>query len=151
MAGDRKSKNLLSLCGEYAVASELCKHGFNASITYGNAKAVDICVFDEDTNIYKRIEVKTSRNDRIVTGFFQKYDYDTVQHPDYWIIVYIDENNINHFYVMTHEEMGNAQMQRNNMFEWYKVDGVDNIRLKDIQIFENKFDKINFNNVSINE
>ena len=39
MTKKKEDKDLLAMCGEYAVASELCKNGFNASITYGNAKA----------------------------------------------------------------------------------------------------------------
>lgn len=150
MAADRRSKQLLSLCGEYAVVSEMCKHGYDASITLGNAKGVDVVVFDGD-NHYRKIEVKTSRNERIVTGFFQKYDGDTESHPDYWIVVHIDENDQNHYYVMTHEEMGNVQMSHNKMNEWYKVQGVDNIGLREIAMYENRFDKINFDDVQIND
>ena len=148
MAEKKEDKDLLAMCGEYAVASELCKNGFNASITYGNAKAVDICVFDNKTSTFKRIEVKTSRSKRFVTGFFQKYYLENSgkTHPDYWIIVHIDDNNQNHFYVLTHEEMAEAQMKRNGLTKWpvEKPKGVDNVGLDNISMHENRFDKIKF-------
>ena len=148
VAKNKKEKDLLSLCGEYAVASELCKRGYNASITYGNAKAVDVIVFDDTTSTFKRIEVKTSRNDRFVTSFFQKYylNNNNKTHPDYWIIVRVDDDK-NHFYVLTHDEMARAQMSNNKINEWWieKPTGVDNVSLKHIEMYENKFDKITFN------
>ena len=151
MAGkkNKEEKDLLAMCGEYAVASELCKFGFNASITYGNAKAVDICVLDNQTGSFKRIEVKTSRDKKFVTGFFQKYylENNDKTHPDYWIIVYIDPDHHNHFYVLTHDEMARVQMVRNGMTEWpiEKQRGVDNVLLEQISMHENRFDKISFN------
>ena len=72
MAKNQLGKQLLGMAGEYSVCAELLKRGHNASVTMGNAKAVDIVVFQQD-NTYRRIEVKTSRNKRFVTGFFQKY------------------------------------------------------------------------------
>lgn len=144
----QSAKLLLSIAGEYGVASELSKRHFNVSITYGNAKAVDIILCGEDANgipTYKTVEVKTSRNKRIVTSFFQKYGDKTVKHPDYWVIVYIDKDNVSHYYVLTHQEMGEVQMRRNNMNNWGPVkNGVDNIIITNISTFENQWDKIKF-------
>jgi len=137
-----KEKYRLGMAGEYGVCSELCKRGFDASITLGNAKAVDIVVFMQDST-YRRIEVKTSRNKRFVTGFFQKYyDIDQSPHPDFWILVLIDEDNKSHYYILTHEEMGNVQMKRNEMDAWERIVGCDNVLLKDIEQFENNWEKI---------
>lgn len=142
MAKNQKEKQRLSMAGEYGVCAELSKRGFDASITFGNAKAVDILVSFPD-NSYKRIEVKTSRSKRFVTGFFQKYyDQSQTQHPDYWVLVYIDKDFISHYYILTHEEMGRVQMKRNKMNDWAQVNGCDNVLLKDIKQFENQWDKI---------
>lgn len=142
MATIQIEKQRLGMAGEYSVCAELLKRGYNASITMGNAKAVDIVVFLQD-NTYRRIEVKTSRNKRFVTGFFQKYyDQALSLHPDYWILVYIDEEYLSHYYVFTHEEMGNVQMKRNEMDAWEKIEGCDNVLLKDIEQFEDKWEKI---------
>ncbi len=135
-------KQRLGMAGEYSVCAELLKRGHNASITMGNAKAVDIVVFMQD-NSYRKIEVKTSCNKRFVTGFFQKY-YDRTKslHPDFWVLVHIDEDYKSHYYILTHEEMGNAQMKRNEMDTWERIVGCDNVLLKDIEQFEDRWEKI---------
>ena len=129
------------MTGEYCVCAELLKRGYNASITMGNAKAVDIVVFLQD-NTYKRIEVKTSRNKRFVTGFFQKYYDKSRIHPDFWIFVHIDTENMSHYYILTHEEMGEVQMKRNEMDNWEKIEGCDNVLLCDLELFKDKWDII---------
>ena len=142
MAKIQSDKQRLGMAGEYGVCAELLKRGHDASITMGNAKAVDIVVFLQDQT-YRRIEVKTSRDKRFVTGFFQNY-YDKTQtlHPDFWVLVYINDENNSHFYVLTHEEMGNVQMKRNEMDAWERIVGCDNVLLKDIEQFEDKWEKI---------
>ena len=44
MAKSQAEKQRLSMEGEYCACAELLKRGHNASITMGNAKAVDIIV-----------------------------------------------------------------------------------------------------------
>jgi len=56
------SKNILSLAGEYAVASELCKRGLYAQLTLGNYKSTDIVIFNENHEKYVRIEVKSQQS-----------------------------------------------------------------------------------------
>ena len=142
MAKIQSEKQRLGMAGEYSVCAELLKRGHNASITMGNAKAVDIVVFLPDKT-YRRIEVKTSRNKRFVTGFFQKY-YDKTQtlHPDFWVFVYIDDKNNSHYYVLTHEEMAHVQMKRNEMDTWERIIGCDNVLLRDIEPFKDKWETI---------
>lgn len=145
MAKNQYEKSLLSKAGEHAVCSELLKHHFDASITEGNCKATDIVIFDlkSDAHTFKTVEVKTSRNKTVVTNFFQKYGDITKQHPDYWVIVHIDENDINHYYIFTHQEIGNIQIIRNKMTGWYSAPGgCDNIRIADIIDYENKWETI---------
>lgn len=141
MAKNQFGKQLLGMAGEYGVCAELSKRGFDANITMGNAKATDVVIFLEDKS-FRRIEVKTTRSTRFVTGFFQKYyDKDKI-HPDFWILVQIDAENVSHYFILTHEEMGKVQMDRNEMDKWEKIDGCDNVLLKDIEQFEDKWDKI---------
>jgi hypothetical protein len=138
-------KARIGLAGEFGVASELLKLGCDATVTFGNAKATDVIVYDsQKPHLCQRIEVKTSKRKRFVTGFFQKYGDKTKPHPDYWVIVYIDENNISHYYVLTHDEMGKVQMDRNGLTTWQPVEGVDNVTLNNIKPFENQWSKIIF-------
>lgn len=134
------------MTGEYGVCAELCKRGFDASITFGNMKATDIIILMPDKT-YRRIEVKTSRKTRFVTGFFQKY-FDITQndHPDYWVLVHIapsaENDEMLNYYILTHQEMGDVQMKRNNMPHWQYVKGCDNVLLKHILLSKDQWSKI---------
>jgi len=142
MAKTSKEKYRLSMAGEYGVCAELSKRGFNASITFGNAKATDVVIILENKS-FRRIEVKTTRSTRFVTGFFQKY-YDKMQtvHPDYWILVQIDAENVSHYYILTHEEMGKVQMKRNEMDDWERIKGCDNVLLRNLEQFREKWETL---------
>lgn len=144
MAKKQIEKQRLSMAGEYGVCAELSKRGCDVSISLGNSKAVDIFLFKQDGTIVKRIEVKTSRSSKFVTGFFQKYyDKSHRNHPDFWVLVHIDSNNISHYYILTHEEMGDVQMKRNKMDVWGKVEkGCDNVLQREVKLFEDMWDKI---------
>ena len=133
----------IGMAGEFGVCSELYKRGYDASITLGNKKAVDIYVAIANDR-YISIEVKTSRNTKIVTGFFQKYARSNqIPHPDYWVLVYIDKNNMSHYYVLSHQEMAAEQMRRNGMSQWAHVEkGVDNVLVRDLSNYENAWNKI---------
>ena len=48
------------LAGEFYVLAQLTARGFDASLTLGNTKGVDILVMNNDKNIGFRVEVKTS-------------------------------------------------------------------------------------------
>lgn len=132
------------LAGEYAACSELLKRGYTARITEGNAKGVDIVLFDNVNKTYKTVEVKTSTKNNVVTGFFQKYYDKTKPHPDYWIIVNIDRYLINHYYILTHEEIGKLQMMRNKMTEYKKIEGCDNLLIKDLEPWKDNWMLLNY-------
>jgi hypothetical protein len=57
----------LSLAGEYAVASELCRRGFYAQVTLGRLKRTDLLVYDQESDRELRIEVK-SKQGRVWPG-----------------------------------------------------------------------------------
>lgn len=135
----------VGMAGEFGVCAELFKRGYDVSMTMGNYKAVDIIVTKQGGGS-ARIEVKTSRSSRktIVTGFFQKYFSKTQNpHPDFWVLVYIDQYFKSHYYVLTHDEMGQEQMIRNNMTYWHHVPkGCDNVSIKTLSRYENAWHKI---------
>ncbi len=134
-------KQLLSRAGEFGTLSELLKRNLDARITIGNTKAMDIQVMYSDST-WKSIEVKTSRNKRFVTNYWQKY-YDTTKvHPDYWVIVYIDKDEFFHYYILTHAELGIIQTKRNRCPPENCLHGCDNVELKHIAMYENRWDII---------
>ena len=143
MAKTQTDKYMLSLAGEHAVCSELLRRGIPCTLTLGNAKAADIIV--TAPNVKTRIiEVKTSSSNRFVTNFFQKYPTPkTVPHPDFWVVVQIDKDcHATRYFVLTHSEMAQVQMRRNQISTWSRVNGVDNVLLKHVLPFENRWDKI---------
>ncbi len=143
MAKQQTDKYMLSLAGEYAVCSELLKRQIFCALTFGNAKAADIVITAPNAKT-RIVEVKTSSSNRFVTGFFQKYPTpQTVPHPDFWVVVRIDSiSHATRFFVLTHSEMAKVQMLRNKMRKWSRVNGVDNVLLKHVIPFENRWDKI---------
>jgi hypothetical protein len=54
--------NNIAIAGEYAVLSQLALHGFDANVTLGATKHVDILASDPLTLSMSRIEVKTSQD-----------------------------------------------------------------------------------------
>lgn len=140
------SRSFLSMAGEFGVASELNKRTFHCSVTYGNSKAMDIIVLSKiDPNKYAIIEVKTTNTNKFVTNYFQKYFNSSKQHPDFWIFVHIDSNNLqSQYYIFTHDEVCKLQMKVNKMDSIYKVVGCDNIPLKNLKDGLNAWDKLKF-------
>lgn len=138
-------KYKLSLAGEFGVCSELSKKGYLASLTFGNCKSIDIIVSNENSsNIFLSIEVKATRSNKFVTNFFKKYITPSTSHPDYWVFVHINENDISRFFILTHEEVAELQMIRNKMTVWEHHIGVDSLEIKSLLIHENRWDKIKF-------
>jgi len=58
---NRIDKTVLGLAGEYAVASELCRRGFFAQITYGRWKNTDIIAVNPAKGKTVLIEVKSKQ------------------------------------------------------------------------------------------
>ena len=136
-------KYMLGMCGEYAVCSELLKRGKMASITMGNAKSVDIIVTTPSSSQYKKIEVKTSQTTKFVTSFFRKYYDINMPHPDIWVLVHIDaDTKAVRYFILEHKELGNIQMNRNKISSWQYSNGCDNVLLKQVLGYENRWDII---------
>ena len=60
MTDTKPSANSVALAGEFAVLSQLALRGYDANLTLGNTKNVDILVSDPDSGRMYRLEVKTS-------------------------------------------------------------------------------------------
>lgn len=58
------TKNSISLAGEFAVLSQLSLRGYDANLTLGNTKGVDILLSDPNSSRMLRLEVKTSYNNK---------------------------------------------------------------------------------------
>ena len=95
------TKENLSLAGEFAVASELCRRGIYAQLTLGFRKRTDILVETETTML--RVQVKTKQgNAWVCSGVFGKdiilvlvdfSDRQLDQRPDFYILTARDWAN----------------------------------------------------------
>ena len=142
----------LSLAGEYRICSELLKRGIFATVTFGNMKGVDVVAVGPNRRA-AIIEVKTSQSNRFVTGFYQKYKTTDKEHPTFWVlssIKSIEESYVERFFVLTHNEMAQAQAQRNQPGEDLPYEervrrvekGVDNVLVSNVESHENAWEKI---------
>ncbi len=93
------SKETLSLAGEYAVASELCKRGIYAQLTLGTRKRTDILVESDEAML--RIQVKAKQKsvwplikgvygDDMVLIFVDFENKNLLERPDFYILNAID-------------------------------------------------------------
>ena len=90
-----KDRQLSGLAGEFFVAAELLKRGFQVSLTFGNAKAIDLFVYNEELDHTFNVQVKTLRKsncyllhpDKIRKDFIYVFVLlkDVGKHPEYFI------------------------------------------------------------------
>lgn len=88
------TSNSVSLAGEFAVLSQLALRGYDANMTLGNTKGVDILVSHPVTNEMYQLEVKTNfRNSRnqpsksklfgdSVSGWMMNLKHETIVAPN---------------------------------------------------------------------
>lgn len=100
------SSNSVALAGEFAVLSQLTLNGYNASMTLGNTKNIDILVSDVKTNKMYRLEVKTNyRHEtkkhheskifgKTVSSWIMRSKHETLSSPKlFYCFVNIDPHN----------------------------------------------------------
>lgn len=128
------------------VASELLMRGYQASITFGNAKATDILITGNN-NRFLRVEVKTSKNGKnFVTGYYPKYSDGTSRSPDIWVF-YLPHKDADtggdRFFMLTHQETGELQLVVNKGVKTERGKGCDNISLAMLEqerdLYENRW------------
>ena len=120
------SKEHLSLAGEYAVASELCKRGIYAQLTLGTRKKTDLLV-DAETAMLK-VQVKTKQVDRwTCRGVFGKnimlvlVDYENKkydQRPDFYILKPSDWKKFVKWWLSDDISEGKAVLDKENCPIW---------------------------------
>jgi len=93
----RISPNSVGLAGEFAVLSRLALWGYDANMTLGHTKGVDILVSDPRTNNFYRIEVKTKMSSRkkdkdsesqlfgrVVSDWMMSQKHERIIEPNLW-------------------------------------------------------------------
>ena len=98
MAKSFIEKNLLSLAGEFAVASQLCLRGYVASLTLKNYPGVDIFVFNPKNEKQITIQVKASTD-----GWFNAPKI--VNKKSIFVYAHIKQDKTLEFYIIPAEEV----------------------------------------------
>ena len=61
MMDRKKDRQITGMAGEFLTAGKLFKREYQVSVTYGNAKAIDLFVFNPATGKTFNVQVKTQR------------------------------------------------------------------------------------------
>ena len=61
MATRRTDQQLTSMAGEFLTVGKLFKRGYQASVTFGNAKTIDVMVYNPKINKSFSVQVKALR------------------------------------------------------------------------------------------
>lgn len=149
---DQKIKSYLSQFGEFAVAAELNRRLFPASVTYGNQKSMDVIALSEHGH-YAAIEVKTSSEKGFPTGLSSEKQKKTIENQ-FWVFVHTElerDNPETAFYVLSDREIKSIQKQRDKQYsDKYKTKhgkafenkGVPTVMVDDIKSYKDKWDTI---------
>ena len=109
----RISKNSVSLAGEFAVLSRLALFGYDANMTLGHTKNVDILVSNPTTNQFYQLEVKTGLTSRkrpsvskvhgrFLYGWMMNEKHESISRPQLWycfVAIELDSKAIRYFVV----------------------------------------------------
>jgi hypothetical protein len=89
------SKELLGLAGEYAVASELCRHEVYAQLTLGRHKQTDILVETETRMLRISVKAKQGNEWPSILGLYRADDFlvlvdlkskSDTERPDFYVL-----------------------------------------------------------------
>lgn len=105
------SINNIALAGEFAVLSQLALHGFDANMTLGNTKGVDILCSHPESKKMRRIEVKTHYNNKeyyskewgnMVASWRMHEKHETIKDPDlfYCFVSIAHDTHSFNFYIV---------------------------------------------------
>lgn len=92
---------LTGMAGEFLVVGKLFKREYQASITFGNAKAIDVFVFNPKNNKTYNVQVKTLRKKNC---FPLKLEHITEDHI--YIFVFLNDfDNNEEFFILRGSEI----------------------------------------------
>ena len=127
-------KSLIGMAGEFLVAGQLLKRGYLASVTLGNAKAIDILVYNPNTDRNLNVQVKASQGQ--TGGFFLKKEDVHPTHIYVFVILNKPTEHEEYFVLKGDTILGNA-----SKFFGEKASKVSGIYYKDLRDFEDIEDK----------
>ena len=162
----QEEKTRRGMAGEFLVAAELNRRGFQAAVTFGSAKRADVYALDSESDRLARIEVKSTREGSRKWVLGQRVlDRKTWSENVFWVLVKLpdphpptadttDEIRGRHaarFYVFTSKEIGEhvqglheeyVRRFRERNGREFEGPGVLQLPTSDAQESENRWDKL---------
>lgn len=135
IAPKKINRNAVSLAGEYAVLSQLALYGYDANLTLGYTKGVDILVSDPESDKMYRLEVKTNLRKkhsnkpsnsklygRTISGWImnKKQETNTVKNLFYCFVNIENGTNVFSFYIVPSRIVAKYIKERHTL--WLKAD-----------------------------
>ncbi len=161
MTQEHDERANLSCTAKCGVLSELLKRNLDAmftavptSVVNGMQDSGEMRITErmqigvKYDNIIKNIKVRAyTRANNFITNYYQVFSNPANEHPDYWVFVRIDERQNFHYYILTHDELGRVQRDRNDEYlrnhpEANIPIGVDNVQLRHVAEYEDRWDTI---------
>jgi hypothetical protein len=128
----RKDSQLSNLAGEFFVAAELLKRDLQTSVTFGNAKAVDLLAHNPRTSRHFSIQVKAKRTH----GYFP-ISVKSVERGCTYVFVRLGHVGQAVRYFIVH---GSRLLDDSDRFgKDFRHRSIPGIRLRYLQDFENKW------------
>lgn len=120
-----KDKATIGLAGEYAVAAELCRRGFNAQLTLGNHKKTDLLVDGLQGLARVSVKAKTGYAWPSVKGIWQTNDFlifvdfhnkEVEDRPDFYVLEVADWKKV--VKALQKKKGGGAKIDTENTLYW---------------------------------
>jgi hypothetical protein len=137
------NSNQISLAGEFAVLSQLSLRGYDANMTLGNTKGVDILVSNPKNGKMYRVEVKTNYRDiknkpskskihgKIWSNWIMNKFHETIIDPElfYCFVNICKKTNIFKFYIVPSRIVAKYVKDQHKL--WLKLKRKENKKIKD--------------------
>ena len=147
MGKKKVNSNSISLAGEFAVLSQLALRGYDANMTLGNTKGVDILVSNPKTGEMYQLEVKTNfRNERskpavskifghIVSEWIMREKHETIRMKNlFYCFVNISKStNIFKYYIVPSKIVAKYVKEQHSL--WLKSEKKKKRKITDMRNF----------------
>ena len=149
------SSNSVSLAGEFAVLSQLYLHGYEANMTLGHTKNVDILISDPCAGSMYKLEVKTNYQNssnkphvskahgKFVSGWIMHEKHETITDPDlfYCFVNIGQETNLFKFYIVPSTVVAQYVLDQHRHWLKQKTKEGKKVKETDMRIFRIGFKK----------
>jgi hypothetical protein len=139
----KANTNSISLAGEFAVLAQLALRGYDANMTLGHTKAVDILVADPRNGHMRKVEVKTNYrrirkrpavstvHGKMLSSWRMKKMHETIKDPDlFYCFVNIGKpSNVFKFYIVPSAVV--ARYVKDEHSYWLRVKRREGKKVKD--------------------